>query len=160
MASFSNTSLCSEQWDKWKRSNINSKCEICMQNCRLGRRWKVFDFEHRKCFPCILEVLLDKRFLVCHEKMGDIRLWKHDFVLQYLPPLPVHSSANMSLFLDKATAAELCHSRSHKNQLCTQQNWALPTKSRLIKCKPTTEFSKGYLLKLEGLFPMPVFPTG
>lgn len=44
---------------------------------------------------------------VCHVKIGDIRLWKHDFVLQYLPFL-VHSSANIRPFLDKATTAELC----------------------------------------------------
>ncbi len=42
---------------------------------------------------------------VRHVKIGDIRLWKHDFVLQYLPFL-VQRSANISLFLDKATTAE------------------------------------------------------
>ncbi|KAG7242319.1 hypothetical protein INR49_023995, partial [Caranx melampygus] len=39
--------------------------------------------------------------------MDDIRLWKHGFVLQYLPFL-TQSSANMSLSLDKATTAEPC----------------------------------------------------
>lgn len=44
---------------------------------------------------------------VCHVKIGDIRLWKHGFVLQYLPFL-MQSSANISLFLCKATTGEPC----------------------------------------------------
>lgn len=44
---------------------------------------------------------------VWHEKVSDIRLWRLDFVLQYLPSL-MQSSANISQILDKATTVELC----------------------------------------------------
>lgn len=69
------------------------------------------------------------------EKIGDIRFWKRDFVLQYLP-FPNEEFCLFSLFLDKATTAELYSEACLiKKQLCTQYTRALPTKSRLIKRK-------------------------
>lgn len=136
----------------------------------LGCRWKVFDFEHWKCFLCFHL----SRFCLMNDSVGLMAttlyaMWKcvtsgsgnsgSGFVLHYLPFL-MQGCANISPFLDKATTAEPCPEAGLiKIQLCTQHNWALPTKSRQIKCKPTTEISKPYLLKLEELFPMPVFFT-
>lgn len=44
---------------------------------------------------------------MCHEKINDIRLWRLDFVLQYLHFL-IQRSANINQILDKATTAQLC----------------------------------------------------
>ncbi|CAB1437516.1 unnamed protein product [Pleuronectes platessa] len=84
-----------------------------MRRVAIPKGYVIVDQEQLKLFVDELnnEKLEDGGFLLnvtqavlyvnVSEEKDDIRLWKHDFVLQYLPDLLIKSSADVCLVLDQ-----------------------------------------------------------